>query len=94
MITALAVLNDIESEFGVEVRFGQGGLEQQDRLLQSQVGSLVLEADLETNQQEMGQDTKGHVVMPAGPTVGLVVAQAEFLLAVFKAGFDGPAHPA
>ena len=40
----------------------------------------------------MGQQTQGHVVMPAGPAASFVVPQAEELLAFLKAGFDGPTH--
>jgi hypothetical protein len=53
---------------------------------------FVHEADV--HQKEMGQESLGHVMMPATPGAGLVVVHADFPLAFFKGSFDRLAHPA
>ena len=77
MIAPLSVLHNIESKFSVEVRFWQDGLEQQDGLGQSQVRGVLLESQLQADQEEMGQEAQGHVVVPTSPAASLVVDQAD-----------------
>jgi hypothetical protein len=43
-------------------------------------------------QEAVGRDTQGGVMMKATPAPSLVVAQAEFLLEVLIVPFNTPAH--
>ena len=91
IITPLSVLHNIESKVSVELRIGQDGLEQQDGLGQSQVGGVLLEPQLQTDQEEMRQEAQSHVMMPACPTASLIVVQTNFLFGFLEAGLDRPA---
>jgi hypothetical protein len=49
---------------------------------------------LYTHQEVMRQNAAGHVVMPSSPGADFIIAPAQALLALCKAGFNRPAHPA
>ncbi len=57
----------------------------------SQGRSFFFEPHLLLHQKEVGQQTEGHVVVPASPAAHLVVAHAQVLLALLKTGFNRPA---
>jgi hypothetical protein len=47
---------------------------------------------LQLNQEVMGQDHQGHVMMPAAPEAAFIVVQPQFILALGEAALDRPAH--
>ena len=53
---------------------------------------LFVELELLPHQEKVGQQTEGHVVMPADPAASFVVPQSQQLRACLQAGFDRPAH--
>ena len=55
-------------------------------------GALFFESEFLPQQKKVGQQTQGHVVMPAGPAASFVVLQAQELPSFLKAGIDGPTH--
>ena len=57
----------------------------------SQGRSFFFEPHLLLHPKEVGQQTEGHVVVPAGPAAHLVGAHAQVLLALLKTGFNRPA---
>src|SRR5205085_5241387 len=64
------------------------------RSLRSAAPLSLVEPLLQPDQEMMRQEHQGHMVVPARPEPQLVVVQAQFTLALGKAGLDGPAHPA
>ena len=62
-------------------------------LRQGPSGCLGCQTQLAPYEEEMSQDTQGHVMMPAGPAADLIITQADQLYAFSEAKFGGPAHP-
>jgi hypothetical protein len=51
----------------------------------------LVQALLPSNQEMMGQNDQGHVMVPAAPEAQFVVIHAQFSLALGKTGLDRPA---
>jgi hypothetical protein len=93
-IAPLTIIDDVESESGIEVRQRQDGLEQQNGLGQGEGGCVLFELESQANQEEMRQDPEGHMMVPARPRAGLIITEADFLFTFLKAGFQRPTHAA
>ncbi len=53
----------------------------------------LVQALLPSNQEMMGQNDQGHVMVPPAPEAQFVVIHAPLPFAFGKTGLDGPAHP-
>ena len=78
----------------IKARFGQNAGKQEPELVKGQSRSFVLEFQAQVDQKMMSQRNQQHMVMPAQPTAGFIMVEAQFPFTFFKDGLDRPAQTA
>jgi len=94
MIAFLIVAHQVQGGRGIENGFGQNAGEQEPHLVKGQSRRFVLEFHSQADQKMMDQRHEHQMVLPAQPTAGVIMVEAEFAFAFFKDNFDGPPQPA
>src|SRR5688572_9162427 len=93
-VAFLVVLDQVQGGSRIKNGFGQNAGEQEPDLVEGQSRRFVFEFQSQVDQKMMSQGNQQHMVMPAQPTAGFIMIEAEFPFTFFKDDFDRPAQPA